>query len=267
MLQSKQNPHIKYVRRLARRKFREQEGKFIIEGVRFLEEAVQVDWPLELVLYTGGAAEQARAGRLLDKLRRRGVPLLAVDDKLFRELADTESPQGLLAVACAPAVGDTDPRVWAAEGRDLLVLVDGLRDPGNLGTVIRCADAAGAGGVLIIKGSVDPYNTKTLRSTMGSIFHVPLYPVPDLESLLSRLQDAGWKLVVGEPAAGKLIHRCDLTGRVVLVVGSEADGVSDPVCRAAWERVRIPMPGRAESLNAGVAAGIMLYEAVRQRTR
>ncbi|WP_347490783.1 TrmH family RNA methyltransferase [Desulfoscipio sp. XC116] len=266
MLQSRHNPRIKYVHRLARRKFREREGKFIIEGIRFLEEALQVDWPLEIVLHTGCAAGQARAGYLLDMLARRGVPLLAVDDALFRELADTESPQGVLAVARVPEVPDIDPWGWAARGRDLLLLVDGIRDPGNLGTVIRSADAAGADGVLIIKGSVEPYNPKTLRSTMGSIFHVPVIPVLERDALLSQLRAAGWRLVVGEPGACKLIHQCDLTGRVVLAVGSEADGVSDAVCRAARERVRIPMPGRAESLNAGVAAGIMLYEALRQRT-
>ncbi|AGL01165.1 TrmH family RNA methyltransferase [Desulfoscipio gibsoniae] len=267
MLQSKHNLRIKYVRRLAHRKFREQEGKFIIEGVRFLEEAVQVDWPLELILHSGSAAQQPRAGHLLDLLAQRGVPMLAVEDALFHELADTESPQGVMAVARVPVGMDMDPQVWTDRGWDLLLLVDGIRDPGNLGTIIRSADAAGAGGVLVMHGSVDPYNAKTLRSTMGSIFHVPILPVLKPEVLLSQLPAAGWRLVVGEPAAVKLIHQCDLTGRVVLAVGSEADGVSDAVHRAAGERVSIPMPGRAESLNAGVAAGIMLYEAVRQRTR
>jgi len=266
MLQSKQNPQLKYVRRLAQRKFREREGKFIIEGVRFLEEAVQADWPLELVIHNNGITEQTRAGRLLDLLGLRGVPMLAVDDTLFYGLADTESPQGVLAVTRVPEGLNMDLQAWAAQGRDLLVLVDGIRDPGNLGTVIRCADAAGASGVLMLKGSVDPYNSKTLRSTMGSIFHVPVIPIGERDRLLSQLFSAGWRLVVGDPGADKLIHQCDLTGRVVLAVGSEADGVSDAVRQAAWERVRIPMPGRAESLNAGVAVGIMLYEAVRQRT-
>jgi len=266
MLQSKQNQHIKYVRRLSQRKFREQEGKFVIEGVRFLEEALQADWPLELVLHTPGITGQARAGQLLDLLSQRGVSLLAVDAPLFRELADTESPQGVLAVTCVPEEQDLVSRVLAAQDQDLLVLVDGIRDPGNLGTIIRSADAAGADGVLILKGSVDPYNSKTLRSTMGSIFHMPVLPVVDRESLLSQLSTAGWGLVVGEVGAVKLIHQCELTGRVVLAVGSEAEGISDAVRQAAWERVRIPMPGRAESLNAGVAAGIMLYETVRQRT-
>ncbi|KAF1085663.1 23S rRNA (guanosine-2'-O-)-methyltransferase RlmB [Sporotomaculum syntrophicum] len=266
MLQSKHNLHIKYVRRLAQRKFRERERKFIIEGVRFLEEALKVNWPLELVMHTPGIAVQYRAGQLLEILARRCVPLLTVDDSLFQKLADTESPQGMLAVARVPEELEADPRIWAAQGRDLMVLVDGIRDPGNLGTVIRCADAAGAGGVLLLKGSVDPYNPKTLRSTMGSIFHVPLISVGESDRLLLQIPEAGWRLVVGEPGAGKLIHQCDLTGRVVLAVGSEADGVSGAVRQAACEKVRIPMPGRAESLNAGVAAGIMLYEAVRQRT-
>lgn len=266
MLQSRQNTYIKYVRRLAQRKYREQEGKFVIEGVRFLEEAVQANWPLELVLHTPAMSEQARAGQLLETLAQRQVLSITVDDALLRGLADTESPQGVLAVARVGGGLNVDRALEDALSRDLLVLVDGIQDPGNLGTVIRCADAAGAGSVLLLKGSVDPYNPKTLRSTMGSIFHVPVVPVREWDRLFALFSEAGWRLVVGEPGADKLLHQCDLTARVVLVVGGEANGVSDAVLQAAWERVRIPMPGRAESLNAGVAAGIMLYEAVRQRT-
>ncbi|MBF7083910.1 RNA methyltransferase [Desulfallas sp. Bu1-1] len=265
MLVNKNNSRIKYVRRLAKRKFRESEGKFIVEGVRFVEEAVQARWPLELVLHTLGLAGHTRGKTLLEMLAEQGVPLLAVDDGLLAELADTESPQGVLAVAGIPRHLKFDPEAWRRDGKDLLVLVDGVRDPGNLGTIIRCADAAGAHGVFIFKGTVDPYNAKTLRSTMGSVFHIPVISVADVDKFLFELQTGGWKLVAGDLAARRELYNCDLTGQVALVIGGEACGISDVVRRAAGERVRIPMPGRAESLNAGVAAGIMLYEAVRQR--
>jgi TrmH family RNA methyltransferase len=265
MLQSKQNPRIKYVRRLAQRKFREREGKFVVEGVRFLEEAVKVGWPVEMVMHTPRATGGLRAARLLELLAERGVPVQEVGEGLFTELAGTDTPQGVLAVVEMPRRGTFDPAARGGGNRDLLVLVDGIRDPGNLGTIIRCADAAGVEAVLLLKGVVDPYNAKTLRATMGSVFHVPLVTVPDRDRLLEELHAGGWRLVVGDLGAGKLVHQCDLTGRVALVVGSEAAGVSEAVRQAAWERVRIPMFGRAESLNAGVAAGIMLYETVRQR--
>lgn len=266
MLQSKHNQRLKYVRRLVQRKFRESERKFVIEGIRFLEEAVKVNWPLDLVLYTTRAIDNTRGRQLMELLAEQGVPSLAVDDSLFFEVANTDTPQGMLAVAQMPPKQIFDASFWADKENDLFLLVDGIRDPGNLGTVIRCADAAGVNGVILMKGVVDPYNPKTLRSTMGSVFHVPLYFVEDWDLLINDLQLTDWKLVVGDLAAEKMIDKCDLTTKVVLVVGSEADGVSDAVKLAAGEKVYIPMPGRAESLNAGVAAGIMLYETVRQRT-
>lgn len=265
ILLSKNNPNIKYVRRLSQRRFREKEGKFIIEGVRFLEEAVKADWELELVLFTTRLADSPRGNCLLDLLKSRGTPLMAVEDMLFADLADTDSPQGVLAVAQIPPRPDFDPQMWAKEGKDLILLVDGVRDPGNLGTIIRCADAAGVDGIITFKGVVDPYNAKTLRSTMGSVFRVPIIPVLDQDRFLKDLCAGGWSLVVGDPGADKLIHKCDLTGQVAMVVGSEADGISDAVRQAVHQMVSIPMPGGAESLNAGVAVGIMLYEVVRQR--
>ncbi len=265
MLLSRGNPRVKFIRRLARRRVREQEGKFLVEGVRFLEEAIRENWPLQQVIYTSGLAENARSVGLLEILKKQGVPTDVVDGELFAELAETESPQGILAVAEISVRPELDPQILLGGTSDMLVLVDGVRDPGNLGTIIRCADAYGAGGVLVLKGTVDPYNAKTLRATMGAIFRVPLLLVDDPSLIPAALEAGGWKIVAGDPAAERLLNHCDLTGRVVLAVGGEAEGFSSSIRPAFGETVRIPMPGRAESLNAGVAAGILLYEAVRQR--
>jgi len=264
-LLGKSNPRVKLIRRLTRRRAREQEGKFLVEGVRFLEEALRENWPLQQVVYTPGLAENPRGAGLLEALEKQGVPSYAVEDELFAELAETETPQGIMAVAEMSVRPGLDPQLILNGEHDILVLVDGVRDPGNLGTIIRCADAYGAGGVLLLKGTVDPYNPKTLRATMGAIFRVPLLQVENPDRLPAALKAGNWKLVAGDPAADKLINHCDLTGRVVLAVGGEAEGFSGAVGRAFGETARIPMPGRAESLNAGVAAGILLYEAVRQR--
>ncbi|MCG8402476.1 MAG: RNA methyltransferase [Firmicutes bacterium] len=263
MLLGGNNPRVKYIRRLARRRCREREGKFLVEGIRFLEEAVRENWPLELALYSPGLVENPRGARLLEVLEERGVPLLTAEPALFAQLAETSSPQGIIAVAQIPR--RRDPEVLSVGDNSLMVLVDGVRDPGNLGTIIRCADAYGAEGVLMLKGSVDPYNPKTLRATMGAVFRVPLLPVRDTGRLVADMEAGGWKLVAGEPAARKNIQQCRLTGRVVLAVGGETAGFTGSVNPATLERVSIPMPGRAESLNAGVAACVMLYEAVRQR--
>ena len=264
MLQSKHNSRIKYIRRLASRRFREQEKKFIVEGVRFLEEALRENWPLELVMHTPEAYSTERTARLLNSLSKKNIALLTVEKELFNSLADTNSPQGVLGIAYMTTQFTTDTILQTAD-HDLLVLVDGVRDPGNLGTIIRCADASCADGVLVLKGSADPYNSKTLRSTMGSIFRVPLVQISDSQLLLNCLHQSGWHLIPGNPKATLLLPECDLTGPVVLVIGSEAHGVSAGILAAAWASVRIPMPGKAESLNAGIAAGIMLYEALRQR--
>lgn len=265
MLVSRQNLRIKYVRRLHQKKFRDSEGKFLIEGIRFLEEAINANWPLEVVFYELSLESGGRGRRLLENLSQSGAALIAVDKALFSEIADTESPQGILAVAKKPLELDFNPVEWSKAQRDLLVLLDGVQDPGNLGTIIRSADAVGADCVFILKGTVDPYNTKTLRSTMGSIFHIPIINVDDRRGFLNGLLAGGWKLVVGDPAAQKLLCHADLTRNTVLVIGSEAGGVSADLHKDAGSLVKIPMPGRAESLNAGVAAGIMLYETVRQR--
>jgi len=264
-LLSKSNPRVKLIRRLNRRRTREQEGKFLVEGIRLLEEALRENWPLRQVIYTAELTANPRGAGLLEALAQQGVPAEPVDEELFAELAETETPQGIIAVAAMAGRPISDLQLILNGEPDLLVLVDGVRDPGNLGTIIRCADAYGAGGVLLLKGTVDPYNPKTIRATMGAIFRVPLLSVENSEHLAEAWKAGGWKLVAGDPAADKLIHHCDLTGRVILAVGGEADGFSGNLGSFLDETVRIPMPGRAESLNAGVAAGIMLYEAVRQR--
>ncbi|MGB9825920.1 MAG: TrmH family RNA methyltransferase, partial [Desulfofundulus sp.] len=144
MIRSKANPQIKYLRRLTRRRGREQEGHFILEGVRLIEEAFRSEWPVKMLVYTPPAA--GRLGTLLETARERGVQLLPVEGGLLAELADTETPQGLLAVVEKP--GYTLEEILVP-GSSLLLLVDGVQDPGNLGTIIRSADAAGAGGVIL----------------------------------------------------------------------------------------------------------------------
>lgn len=258
----KNNPHVKYLRRLAGRRFRDHEGKFLAEGVRFVAEALNSTWPVEMLVYSQRIAEDGRGKELLSSASNRGIALLEVEDPLFCELAGTETPQGILAVVRQRS---NSLEELAAGQPALLLLVDGVRDPGNLGTIIRSADAAGAGGVILMKGTADIYNPKTLRSTMGSLFHLPVIQGCAAEVVMAYLEERGIKTVAGEPRAARTVYECDLRVPCALAVGGEATGAGQAVLDRVSELVRIPMPGRAESLNVAVSASILLFEAVRQR--
>lgn len=257
------NPKIKYLRKLLRRQFRQQEKRFIIEGVRFVEELLQSRWQIEELVYCPKLLENRRGAALLDQAGQRGISCWQISDSLFKELAETETPQGIMAQVRMPDYQLAD--LMPVDKKPLLVLVDGVQDPGNLGTIIRSADAAACTGVVLLKGTVDLYNPKTLRSTMGSLFHLPVITVDDSAKTIVWLKKNGIRVVVGQPQDGELISQTDLTDPIALVVGNEADGPSELTISLADERVSIPMPGNAESLNAGVACAIMLYETVRQR--
>lgn len=259
----KNNPYVKYLRRLTGRRFRDQEGKFLVEGVRFVEEALNSTWPVEKLVYSQRVREDERGGELLANAFKQGIPLLEVDEPLFKELASTETPQGILAVVHKRE--NSLQELAAAAQPALFVLVDGVRDPGNLGAIIRSADAFRAGGVILLKGTADIYNPKTLRATMGSIFHLPVMQNCPAEEVMNCLADWSIKTVAGAPRAVKAVYECDLSVPCALAVGGEADGAGEVVMGRVSELVRIPMPGRAESLNVAISAGILLYEAVRQR--
>lgn len=250
------------MRRLIRRKCRDEEGLFLAEGIRFVEEVLSSGWQVEFLVYSGKAAGGSRGGALLQAAAAAGIPAYEVDEKLLAELADTATPQGVLA-----AVRQKEHRLEEViNGRNnpLLLVVDGVQDPGNLGTIIRTADAAGAGGVLLLRGTVDLYNPKTLRSTMGSLFHVPVVRNLEAAEFLEAVARAGIRLYAGQPRATKNLFQADLREPCAFTLGSEGRGPRAEIAARA-EGLQIPMPGRAESLNVAVAAAVMLYEALRQR--
>lgn len=257
------NPRIKYVRRLASHRFREKEKKFLVEGLRFVEEILDSAWPVEMLVYSKKIMENPRAENLIAKAAARNTALIEVEEDVFAELAETSTPQGIIAVA--PQRGNALENLEPVNEPALLVLADGVQDPGNLGAIVRSADAAGAGGVVLFKGTVDIYNPKALRATMGSLFHLPVIQGAGAEEVLRYLSGRGIKIVAGDPRAGRVLSEVDLKVPCALVVGGEAAGFSVVLKEGADELARIPMPGRAESLNVAISASIMLYEAIRQR--
>lgn len=263
MISSLQNPKIKYIRKLAQRNFRQKERKLVVEGIRLVEEALTSHWHTETFVYTEEGVQGERGEKLLKLAVQRKADIFQVPQSIMKELSDTETPQGVLAVLWQPELALAD--VLPSGRQPLVVVVDGVQDPGNLGTIIRSADAAGAGGVILLKGTVDLYNPKTLRSTMGSLFHLPIVPVEDVEKALKYLTSVGLTLVVGEPVGGVPLFSTDLTIPVGLVVGNEGAGPRPEVFQYRHRKVTIPMPGRAESFNVAMASAILLYEVVRQR--
>jgi len=262
---SSSNPLIKSIKKLSRRRQREKEKKFVVEGVRFVEEAFNSRWPLEVVLTGPGFAGPGRE-ELTGALKSGGIRLVEVSEAIIDELAETESPQGIIAVAAMPGWGPESLLREVPSRSAALVVVDGVQDPGNLGTIIRSADAFGVDGVMLTRGTVDLYNPKVLRSTMGSIFHLPVLANLEVEYIAGFLGEHEITLVLGDPEAELPMTAVDLSMSVALLVGSEARGPSSEFIRCQHITAGIPMPGRAESLNAGVAASIMLYEMARQRS-
>ncbi len=276
-LTASQNPVIKEIRSLRNKSSREEKGLFFIEGSRFVEEAVR-----EAVSTAGcggpgseGAAEiryiaisdtylnNPESMKLIEPCVRQGIKIYNVTDSLFESISDTRNPQGILAVMTLKRDHLKNARLSGG----ILVLLDSIRDPGNMGTIIRTADAAGCAGVVVTEGCVDVYNPKVLRSTMGSVFHLPILHSATIEDAMMVCKEMGYKLCASHLEGSVSIYDADLSGDIAFVTGSEADGIGDGARRSADMLVRIPMDGRAESLNAAVATGIMIFEAVRQRKK
>jgi TrmH family RNA methyltransferase len=240
---SDKNPLLKQIRRAVSRGTLTEDGYAVAEGVHLLEEALAAKREIAVVL----AAESAHP---------RFPYARVVSDKIFGELSSTETPRGVMALV--------RPLPWTLEqvigGEALVVVLDGVQDPGNAGAILRAAEAFGATGAIFLKGTVNPYNPKCLRGSAGSAFRVPLVAGVEPQEFLERVPLA---LYAAMPRARKLLSEADLASPCAIIIGGEAHGVN-PEIAARAESVRIPTAG-VESLNAAVAAGILLYEARRQR--
>jgi len=256
---------VKSARRLVRRVFRAEHQLFIAEGPQAVREALAVPGCVREVFAFPSAAEAHPEIRVAAESAQ--VPWQLVEDDALASLAQTVQPQGLVAVC---GLLDVALERVVSAGPLLVVCAD-VRDPGNAGTVIRCADAAGADGVILSGNSVDPYNGKTVRATAGSLFHVPLALVDDTVDVVRRLQAAGTQVLAADGAGEvDLDDSADddtLTRPTAWLFGNEAWGLPDDVAALADRRVRIPIHGRAESLNLATAAAVCLYASARAQRR
>lgn len=251
---SKDNNLIKETRKLKEKKHRTEKGLFLVEGFRFVEEASKSSFKIKNMFI-----DEKVLAKLEDyniEIDKAGIDTYVVSSQVFKTISTTETPQGIVAV-----VENQEFSIKNEKG--FYIYADKVQDPGNMGTIIRTAHASGALGVIYSQGTVDIYNEKTLRSTMGSIFSLPVILDKDM-SKLKELKVQGFKLVVSSLDTDKNFFDIDLAQMCIIAVGNEGNGVSEQLYDLCDEKVKIPMPGGAESLNVAVAASIMAFEAVRQ---
>lgn len=265
LIHSSTNKNIKLIRSLHGKKYRDELNKFIIEGEKLFEEALEYNINIAFAILSESFSELEKAAVFEMELKSRGIPVFYAEDRIFKEAGETETPQGVIAVAekTAPDFDDVIERE-----RIYLLLLDEVRDPGNVGTIIRTADACGIDAVVLAKGCADLYNSKTIRSTMGSLFHIPVIQNADISEILNRTKEKGIISLGADPHSKLNCIEMPALERSIIVIGNEAQGIRPQTIEQLDYRVSIPMHGKAESLNAGIAAAIMMYEvAVRKRER
>jgi len=253
MITSSQNSKIKRVRALlGRAKERRAANAFVVEGVRLVEEAVNSNWGFQFVLYTDNMSE--RGINLIKTLEDRKVEVENVESGILQSLSETETPQGILAVL-------DDSRLPIPDSPNFILIPDQIRDPGNLGTLIRTAAAAGVQAVFIPPETTDAIAPKVVRSGMGAHFRLPIHSMTwdDIREQTKELQ------IYLADMDGKSCWETDFRQPLALIIGGEADGASDEARKLASQKISIPMSGNVESLNAGVAGSVLMFEVVRQR--
>ena len=257
---SNQNPLIKEIKSLSKKKYRWENRLFIIEGIKIIEEAIINEVKIKYIIISDSFFGTVEGDSFYQE-RKFTYNFVKLNNNLFKSISDTENPQGIMAIC--------EFNLWDLSEIDFnsklsIIFLDGIQDPGNMGTIIRTADAFKIDGLILGEGSVDPYNSKVVRSTMGSIFRVPLYICKDSLKTLLEFKNNGFYILVTS-LDGDSIYDIEFDKKLICVIGNEANGVDHGIQDLADKKIKIPMPGDAESLNAGVAASIIMYEAMRSR--
>ena len=246
VITSKDNELIKSIKKLKEKKYRDAYGKFVIEGIKLIGEAIQENADIEcIVICEDCMKENCIDKKLMYEIAKKNC--VYVNSKVFNTITDVSNPQGILAV-----VKRADASEKINYDEDAIIVLDGIQDPGNLGTILRTVDSANLKQIVISKETADVFNSKVVRSTMGAIFRVNVVRSDDLVHDLIEMKNNGFKVVVTYM-------------KKVIVIGNEANGVSKEVQEIADNKVKIPMLGKTESLNASVAAGILIYEYIRAK--
>ena len=263
MITSKGNAKVKEIRLLKQAQHRHARGEYFIEGLRLVEEALQHPEQIRKMVYSPRIENKARGAELLLAARKkiRNAEWLYVSDEIMEKICATQSHQGILAVL------EIKERSWEEMGRNsgILLLLSGLQDPGNLGTIFRVAEAGEAAGVILSRDMIDPYNPKVVRASMGSLWRVPFLRDQEMKECLKRLRCQGYRLLSTAVQGGRPLWEIDFAEPTAVLFGQEGAGLAKNLLEEADGLCTIPMAPGVESLNVAIAAGLVIYEAWRQK--
>lgn len=248
IITSKDNEIIKNIKKLKEKKHRVD--SYIVEGIKMVKEAISENQEIALIAI--------REDFKVD-FDTKNIKIVTISNKIFNDISDVKTPQGILAVI------KKNQNNQIETNSNYILALDSLQDPGNMGTIIRTADSANINQIIINKNTVDPYSPKVIRSTMGAIYRTNIIEVEDLKATLKEMQLKGFQIITTDLKATKSIYDINYNNKTVVVIGNEANGVSQEILQTADKKVIIPMLGKTESLNASIAASIMIYEYVRQK--
>lgn len=248
IITSKDNEIIKNIKKLKEKKYRLD--TYIVEGIKMVKEAISENQEIELIAI--------REDFKID-FDTKKIKIVTISNKIFNDISDVKTPQGILAVI------KKNQNNQIETNSDYILALDSLQDPGNMGTIIRTADSANINKIIINKTTVDPYSPKVIRSTMGAIYRTNIIEVEDLKATLKEMKSKGFQIITTDLKATQSIYDINYNNKTVVVIGNEANGVSQEILQTADKKVIIPMLGKTESLNASIAASIMIYEYVRQK--
>jgi TrmH family RNA methyltransferase len=260
VITSKQNPIVRHIRALNSKKYREENQQFFVEGIKLTLEACKEGASISFLLFS----DEFDYSKFTEKSEAcfEHIKSFRLSRRIFDDISDCSTPQGIIAV-----INRKDNSISETIGKEefFLVILDEVRDPGNVGTIIRTLDAAGADGLVLLGGCADPYSPKVVRSTMGSIFRVPVYEIDDYRNFFYDLKNLDAHIMVGHTQGEDLFGWKGGSKRIALVIGNESNGVRPEIRDFSTSTVTIPMSGKTESLNAATAAGLMIYEIYRKK--
>ena len=259
-ISSKDNEFIKHIKKLKDKKYRDESNEYIIEGIKLIEEAINEKANIkQIVICEECGKTQEIPKKLMYEIA--SYECIYVTENIFTNITDVKNPQGVLAI-----IEKNNSKTEIDYKEDIIVALDDIQDPGNLGTILRTIDSIGLKQILVSKGTADSYNPKVVRSTMGAIFRVKIIECDDLVKTLKEVKKHKYELVVTSLQTDNDIYDINYHKKAI-VIGNEANGVSKEIQDIADKKVKIPMLGKTESLNASVATGIVLYEYVRQKIK
>ncbi len=259
VISSKDNEIIKNIKKLKEKKYRDLNKEFIVEGIKLVEEAIQENADIKKIVICEDCANSGMIKKsLMYEIAKKDC--VYVTEKVFETLSDVTNPQGILAV-----IGQKGNEEQIKYDEDIILVLDGIQDPGNLGTILRTLDSVNLTQVIVSNKTVDAYNPKVVRSTMGAIYRVNVIQVENLEQTLKNVKKHKFEVVSTSLDTNETIYSIDEYKKMAIVIGNEANGVSKEILDMSDRKVKIPMLGKTESLNAAVATGVILYEYVRKK--